>query len=138
LVSEQLRQLRAAKLVRGGDQFNSDKQALADDYLSRSVPLAISHIIKPIFSHCLLHFMMAAIQSIKFIPFVPPSNRSLYNRNTLRSTTTGQSIPSLTSSQKIRKPAAVLSCSGGQSAAERNAVARAEGTWKFLARNGSV
>jgi hypothetical protein len=32
--------LRAAKLVRGGDQSNSDKQALADNHLSCSVPLA--------------------------------------------------------------------------------------------------
>lgn len=78
---------------------------------------------------------MAAIQSTRFIPFVPPSNLSLYNRNTLRSTTTSQSIPSLTSSQKIRRPVAVLSRSGGQSGAERNAIARAEGWEPPLANN---
>jgi hypothetical protein len=40
LVLEQLRQLRAAKLVHGRDQSNSDKQALANDYLTCSVALA--------------------------------------------------------------------------------------------------
>ena len=39
LVLEQLWQSRAAKLVRGRDQSNSDRRALADNHLSRLVPL---------------------------------------------------------------------------------------------------
>ncbi|KAG9228688.1 hypothetical protein BJ875DRAFT_229008 [Amylocarpus encephaloides] len=79
--------------------------------------------------------MMATIQSMRFIPFMPPPNPALSNRNKLRSTTTGQLIPSPTNRQKIRRPTAVLSRSRGQSRLEGNVAARAEGWEHALVNN---
>ncbi|KAG9247166.1 hypothetical protein BJ878DRAFT_217168 [Calycina marina] len=79
--------------------------------------------------------MMAGIQSMRFILLVPLLIPPLSNRNTQRSTTTNQPIPSLTSSQKIRRPAAVFSCSGGQTGAERSAIVRGGGWEQALANN---
>ncbi|KAG9233179.1 hypothetical protein BJ875DRAFT_485394 [Amylocarpus encephaloides] len=71
---------------------------------------------------------MAALKSTKFVRFaLPPSNPPFCNSNTFWPTKTGGSIPSLTSSQKARRPAATLSRSGCQAEAERNTAARAEG-----------
>jgi hypothetical protein len=74
---------------------------------------------------------MAALESTRFVQFTfPPSNPPSYSRNTLRPAKTSRAIPSLTSSQKARRPAATFSRSGYQAEAERNTAARAEGKWK--------
>jgi hypothetical protein len=75
---------------------------------------------------------MATLESTPFVQFAfPLSNQPFYNRNTLWSSEPSPSITSLNASggQRIHRLTDASSRSGYQIEAERNTVARAEGTW---------
>jgi hypothetical protein len=82
---------------------------------------------------------MAALESTRFVQFtLPPSNPPFSNRNTLwpaNPAKTSRAIPSLTGSQKARRPAATLQGAGCEAGAERNTTAGAEGAWKSPTQN---
>jgi hypothetical protein len=65
---DSLQQLRAAKMVCGRDQSNSDGQALTDYHLSRSIP-PIEHSTHAQTGLLSAHFvlMMAALESTQFV-----------------------------------------------------------------------
>ena len=132
LISGQHTVVTSGKLMCGRDQSNSDRQALTDYHLSRSIPLAeYSTHTQTGFLLYPLRFVMAALESTQFIPFTfPPSNPPFHNRNTLWPSEPSRSIPSLNASgsQRIHRPTAAFFHSGYQIEAERNTAARAEGT----------
>jgi hypothetical protein len=84
---------------------------------------------------------MAALESTPFVQFAfPLSNQPFYDRNTLWSSESSCSIPSLNASgsQRIHRPTATFFRSGYQIEAERNTAARAEGTWTSYTENEFV
>jgi hypothetical protein len=130
----------SGKLMCGRNQSNSDKQALTDYYLSRSIPLAEHSIIcSNWFALCPLRFAMAALESTQFVQFAfPLSNPPFCNSNTPWPSEPSRLIRSLSASgsQKIRRPAATSSRSS-HIEAERNAAARAKGTWNSYTESES-
>jgi hypothetical protein len=104
----------------GQDQSNPDKQALTDYHLSRSIPLA---------EYSVLRFVMAALESTRFVQFaLPPSNPLFCNSNTLWPSKPGRSIRSVNASgsQKIHRPAATRSRGRYQIETDKNTAARAK------------
>jgi hypothetical protein len=133
LISGQHTAVASGKLMCERDQSNSDKQALTDYHLSRSIPLT-GHSIhaQTGFLLCPLRFVMAALASTPCVQSAfPLSNQPFHNRNTLWSSKPSRLIPSLNASgsQRIHKPTATFPRSRYQIEAERNTAARAEGTW---------
>ena len=97
---DSLRQLRAAKMVYGRDQSNSDGQALTDYHLSRSIP-PIEHSTHALTGLLSAHFvlMIAALESMQFVQFaLPLSDPPFYNRNTPWPSKPSHSIRSLNAS----------------------------------------
>jgi hypothetical protein len=123
------------------NRSKSDKQALTDYYLSRSISL-IKHSTHAQTGFLSAHFilMIAALESTQFVPFaLPPSNPPFYNRNTPWPSKPSYAIRSLNASgsQKIRRPAATFPCVGYQIEVDRNTAVRVEGTWKSYTENES-
>ena len=133
LIPDSLRQLRAAKMGCGRYLSNSDRQALTDYHLSPSIP-PIKHSTHAQTGLLSAHFvlMMAALERTQFLPFVLPPSRPLSDLNAFCHSNPIYLTRSLNASgsQKIRRPAATFPRVGRQIGADRNAAARAEGTWK--------
>jgi hypothetical protein len=131
LISEQLTAVASGKLRCGRDQTNSDKQALTDDHLSRSIPLAEHSTHTQTRSLCPLRFVMAALGSTQFDRFAfPPSNPPFWNSHSIRSLSGG-------GSQKRCRPTAASS-RPSQIEADRSTAARAKGMWESYTKSETV
>ncbi|CZR65235.1 uncharacterized protein PAC_15135 [Phialocephala subalpina] len=126
---DSLRQLGVVKPMQGRDQSNSDGQVLTGLPLKPlNSPRRASSAFSYWFSLCSLRFVMAALESTRFVRFaLPPSNTPFCNPSTPWPAKTSRAIHSLTSSQRARGPAAPLPRSGCQVEAGRNTAATAEG-----------
>jgi hypothetical protein len=116
-------------LVCGRDPVPFGQAGITDNYFKPpNSPRRTSHTFSDWFSLYLLRFLMAALESTRFVPFaLPPLNPSFCNNDTLWPAKTGRSIHSVTGSQGVRSPTATFSSSGYQAEAGRNVAAKAEG-----------
>ena len=130
--------LRAAKLMCDEISPISARRCSRNSFKVPQFPsLNIQYTLK-LRSSLPTSFVMAALESISFVPFaIPPSNPPFCNRNTLWHDQTSPSIRSdnVSGGQKTRKSADPLSRSGYQ--ADRNEAARAQGMWKSSTRSES-